>query len=30
YYISPAGRKVRSMKDVERYLEDNPDYAARL
>ncbi|XBI09455.1 hypothetical protein VPH35_137004 [Triticum aestivum] len=30
YYISPAGRKVRSMKDVERYLEDNPDYAAKL
>ncbi|XBI37582.1 hypothetical protein VPH35_122846 [Triticum aestivum] len=30
YYISPAGIKIRSKKEVERYLEDNPDYAADL
>ncbi|XP_044957425.1 methyl-CpG-binding domain-containing protein 2-like [Hordeum vulgare subsp. vulgare] len=30
YYICPAGRKFRSMKEVERCFEDNPDYAAVL
>ncbi|XP_044957426.1 uncharacterized protein LOC123408372 [Hordeum vulgare subsp. vulgare] len=30
YYICPAGRKLRSMKEVERCFEDNPDYAAVL
>ncbi|XP_044428408.1 uncharacterized protein [Triticum aestivum] len=30
YYISPAGIKIRSKKEVGRYLEDNPNYAVDL
>ncbi|KAI4974944.1 hypothetical protein ZWY2020_048551 [Hordeum vulgare] len=30
YYISLAGRTIRSMKELKKYLEDNPDCAAGL
>lgn len=30
YYTPPKGRKLRSTEDVNKYLQDNPDYAAGM
>ncbi|WVZ78647.1 hypothetical protein U9M48_026327 [Paspalum notatum var. saurae] len=27
YYTSPSGKRLRSMVEIKRYLEENPDYA---
>ncbi|GJN15719.1 hypothetical protein PR202_gb02656 [Eleusine coracana subsp. coracana] len=29
YYATPSGRKLRSSKEIENYLKENPDYAAQ-
>ncbi|KAK3130435.1 hypothetical protein QOZ80_6BG0493390 [Eleusine coracana subsp. coracana] len=29
YYTSPTGRKLRSLVEVDRYLQDNPEYVAQ-
>jgi hypothetical protein len=29
YYTSPTGRKLRSLVEVDRYLQENPEYAAQ-
>ncbi|XP_051150320.1 methyl-CpG-binding domain-containing protein 2-like [Andrographis paniculata] len=28
YYVSPTGKRLRSMVELERYLSENPEYAA--
>lgn len=27
YYVAPSGKKLRSMVEIQRYLEDHPEYA---